>query len=189
MPHMGVNAVRKGAEVVTRLDGFGSEVAPHEVLGAPSINIGTFHGGQNINSVPDWAEVGIDIRTTPGMDHQATCRELAELLHPHVHELSVQASMTHVWTDSQHPWVQEVFAVVEGILGERPRERGATYFSDASALSVAINGAPTLILGPGDPKMAHQTDEYCAVSRIVESVELYQQIMDRIWVVSTNAVT
>src|SRR5205085_989202 len=129
----------------------------------------------------------IDIRTTPGMDHEATRRELAELLHPHVHDLSVQASMEHVWTDPEHPWVQQVFTVVEEIVGERPGERGATYFSDASALQRAINGAPTLILGPGDPKMAHQTDEYCAVSRIVQAVELYEQIMTRTWTMTDIA--
>jgi succinyl-diaminopimelate desuccinylase len=181
-PQFGVNAVRKGAEVVSRLDGFASDRSPHAVLGAPTINVGTFHGGQNINSVPDWAEVGIDIRTTPGMDHQETRRELEQLLHPHVHELAVQASMGHVWTDPEHPWVQEVFTVVEEIVGERPGEGGANYFSDASALQEAINGAPTLILGPGDPAMAHQTDEYCAVSRIVQAVEIYEEIMMRTWV-------
>lgn len=187
MPQAGVNAVRKGAEVVARLDNFGADRPPHAVLGAPTINVGTFHGGQNINSVPDWAEVGIDIRTTPGMDHHATCNELAHLLHPHVHDLSVQASMPHVWTDSDHPWVQDVFAVVEEVTGVQPGERGATYFSDASALQQAINGAPTLILGPGDPAMAHQTDEYCSVARIVEAVTLYEQIMARTWV-GQNAV-
>jgi succinyl-diaminopimelate desuccinylase len=189
MPHAGVNAVRKGAEVVTRLDGFTDGRSPHAVLGAPTINVGTFHGGENINSVPDWAEVGIDIRTTPGMDHDETRREVAQLLHPHVHELSVRASMGHVWTDSDAPWVQEVFALVEQITGERPNERGATYFSDASALQQAINGAPTIILGPGEPKMAHQTDEYCAVSRIVQAVTLYEQIMERTWAIAGAAHT
>jgi len=35
------------------------------------MNVGTFEGGQGVNMVPDAARVGVDIRTLPGMDHQA----------------------------------------------------------------------------------------------------------------------
>jgi len=38
-------------------------------MGAPTLNVGALHGGLNINSVPDRAEIGIDIRTIPGMRH------------------------------------------------------------------------------------------------------------------------
>ena len=40
-------------------------MARHGVLGAPTLNVGTIQGGLNINSVPDRALIGIDIRTIP----------------------------------------------------------------------------------------------------------------------------
>jgi len=35
------------------------------------MNVGTFEGGNTVNSVPDAASFGVDIRTVPGMDHAA----------------------------------------------------------------------------------------------------------------------
>jgi succinyl-diaminopimelate desuccinylase len=36
-----------------------------------------------------------------------------------------------------------------------------------------------VILGPGEPGMAHQTDEYCGVDRIHEAVEIYTRLAAR----------
>ena len=38
-------------------------------------------------------------------------------------------------------------------------------------------GAPTVILGPGEAAMAHQTDEYCNMERIRQSVQIYEEII------------
>ena len=47
---------------------------------------------------------------------------------------------------------------------------------DASALAPAHGGVPTVILGPGEAAMAHQTDEYCVVDRIRKVVQAYTEI-------------
>ena len=47
---------------------------------------------------------------------------------------------------------------------------------EGSALALAYGGVPTVILGPGEASMAHQTDEYCVVDRIGEAVEAYTEI-------------
>src|SRR6266498_2846770 len=69
MPEKGVNAIYAAARAVGRLEAFDFNVARHPVMGAPTLNVGTLHGGLNLNSVPDRAEIGIDIRTIPGMLH------------------------------------------------------------------------------------------------------------------------
>jgi succinyl-diaminopimelate desuccinylase len=69
------------------------------------------------------------------------------------------------------------------ILGARPVPRAATYFTDAAALNLAYRNPPTVILGPGEPHMAHQTDEYCMVERIGQSVSAYEEIIRR-WCVA-----
>jgi succinyl-diaminopimelate desuccinylase len=65
-------------------------------------------------------------------------------------------------------------------LSERIVPRGAPYFTDASALTPAYGNPPTIILGPGEMKMAHQTDEYCPVAHIDQATEIYQ-ILARRW--------
>jgi succinyl-diaminopimelate desuccinylase len=177
MPERGVNAVRKASEMVRKLDGFFSDDPGHAVLGKPSLNVGTFHSGVNVNSVPDWATVGLDLRTVPGMEHSALQEQLRELLAPDLHELTVEASMSAVYTPMDDPWVQRVFAIVERENGSRAEARTASYFTDASALKSVLGGAPLLILGPGEPSVMHQTDEYCEVDRIHEAVRLYSAII------------
>ena len=53
----------------------------------------------------------------------------------------------------------------------------ANYFTDASVLTPALGNVPTLICGPGDPAMAHKTDEYCEVAMIEEAVAIYREII------------
>lgn len=179
MPERGVNAIYKAARAVTKLEDFDFNVARHAVLGKPTLNVGTVHGGMNVNSVPDQADIGIDIRTIPGQDHGGLRAGLESYLGDDV-EINATVDVEAVWTDPADAWVKEVFAVMAPLLGETPETRGATYFTDAAALTPAYGGPPTVIIGPGEPHMAHQTDEYCLVSRIEQAVEAYRQIA-RAW--------
>jgi succinyl-diaminopimelate desuccinylase len=52
-----------------------------------------------------------------------------------------------------------------------------SYFTDAAALRGPLGTPPTLILGPGESAMAHQTDEYCRVDAIVEATALYGDLI------------
>jgi succinyl-diaminopimelate desuccinylase len=94
-------------------------------------------------------------------------------------ELETILDLESIFTEPVHPWIQEVFEVMEPILGQRPQPRVASYFTDAAALNVAYNSPPTIILGPGEAQMAHQTDEYCVIDRIPESVAAYEEIARR----------
>ncbi len=178
MPEQGENAVYMAAHAISKLEDFDFNVARHAVLGKPTLNVGTVHGGLNINSVPDMAEIGIDIRTTPDQDHAAIRSHLAGYLGERV-VLDPIVDVGGVLTDPTNEWMQEVFDVMSGILGSRPEPNTATYFTDASALTPAYGGAPTVILGPGEATLAHQTDEYCFTAKIEEAVEAYMEIARR----------
>ena len=132
----------------------------------------------NINSVPDEAVIGIDIRTIPGVKHAELKAELMRQLGPDV-ELDAFLDLESVYTAPAHPWIQEVFEIMQPFLGSRPEPRVATYFTDAAALNVAYNTPPTVILGPGEAQMAHQTNEYCVVDRVTDSVAAYEEIARR----------
>lgn len=177
-PEAGVNAIYQAIEVIGRLRHFCSHRAAHPVLGQPTLNIGTLHSGENVNSVPDWAEIGIDMRTTPDMDHGELCDQLNELLRPHLHDLTVGTSMPSVYTPVDDPWVQQVFAIVDRETGRSHGARTASYFTDASALSPVFAGAPTLILGPGQIAQMHQIDEYCEIDSIRCAERIFLAIID-----------
>ena len=143
-----------------------------------TLNVGTISGGLNINSVPDGATFGIDIRTIPAQDHGQIIASLQTFLGEGV-QLTTLLDVPALWTDPNTPWIQEVYAVTAAIIQEQPVVRTTTYFTDASALTPAFGHAPTIILGPGEGSMAHQTDEYCYVERIHQAVKAYTEIARR----------
>jgi succinyl-diaminopimelate desuccinylase len=178
MPERGVNAIYKAARVVSKLENFEFSCQSHPILGKPTLNVGTISGGLNVNSVPDEARIGIDIRTIPPQNHEDLFKVLSQYMGDEA-ELFKTSDAGPVWTDPEDPWIREVYEIMTSILQERPEPRGVTYFTDASVLTSILGNPPTLILGPGEAAMAHQTDEYCEIYRIDQAVEAYQKIADK----------
>jgi succinyl-diaminopimelate desuccinylase len=176
MPDKGINAVYAAARAVSRLEAFDFNVARHAVMGAPTLNVGTFHGGLNVNSVPDRAEIGIDLRTLPGMRHVHLIEQLESYLGSEV-TLESRVDVESVWTDPEDPWMCEVFKVCHSGSGRVPVVEAAPYFTDASALTPALGGVPTVILGPGPTHMAHQTDEWCDCAHVEEAAVIYERLI------------
>ena len=85
-----------------------------------------------------------------------------------------------IFTDPDQPWLQAVFDIMQGYLGQRPTAKGATYFTDAAALTPAMGQPPTIIMGPGEAKMAHKTNEFCFIGNIETAAEAYFEIA-RTW--------
>ena len=170
MPQLGDNAIYKLARAVVALEGFRFDGPEHALLGSPTLSVGTAAGGANINSVPDSAAAGIDVRTVPGLEGVEVEERLGELLGPEV-RLARALDLSPVATDPGDAWVEEVFEVMAPLIGERPEPRGLAYFTDAAALTPAYAGPPTTICGPGDAEQAHQTDESCSVELLDAATE------------------
>jgi succinyl-diaminopimelate desuccinylase len=180
MPEKGINAIYKAAEVIKKLEKFDFDVPTDPLLGAPTLTVSTIAGGTAINVVPEQALIGIDIRTLPGQEEKDVRKKLEVALGPDVIIQRLNGAPS-VATDPGHAWVQESFDVLEKIYGTRPVAGGATYFTDASVLTPALGNPPTLIMGPGEPEMAHKTDEFCYSSKILVATEAYFAIARR-WV-------
>lgn len=178
MPELGENAIHKAASIITKLQEFDFKTPKHSLLGVPTLNIGTISGGVNINSVPDKTTIGVDIRTVPGMDHRAVQEYIQEYL-GHEVGITMLGEAQSVATDPENEWVQDVFQIVEYISGKKPVPSAASYFTDASVLKPAFDNPPTIILGPGEPAMAHKTDEYCFITKIEEITQAYLEIAMR----------
>jgi succinyl-diaminopimelate desuccinylase len=178
MPEKGDNAVYKAVEAVELLRNFDFGVKHHPNLGAPSLNVGYIHGGLNINSVPDAAEVGIDIRTTPELANEELIIKIGEYLRPDATIIPL-VDVAAIWTDPKLPWVKTVFDTVAPFLGTHPEPKTVAFFTDGAPLQNAFGGVPTLILGPGASSIAHQTDEYCQLAEIDAATAIYERIAEK----------
>jgi succinyl-diaminopimelate desuccinylase len=178
MPERGVNAIYRAARAVTRLEEFRFEVPEDSLLGRPTLNVGTIRGGLNVNSVPDEAAFTMDVRTTPALSNEAARAALAGVLGSEV-ELRTLVDVGSLRTDASEAWVREVFEVVRARTGTAPALEAAPYFTDASLLTPALGGVPTVVLGPGELALAHQTDEWCGVERIEEAADVFRELAKR----------
>lgn len=175
MPEKGVNAVYKATEAVQQLQKLTFDEVPNRYLGKPTLNIGYLHGGVNVNSVPDFASVGVDIRTLPETDHKMLLQKISGFLGNEARVKPI-VNVSPLWSDPQEPWINIVYKTVAPILGVEPTPRTVAFFTDGPPLKAAFGGVPTIVLGPGSPSLAHQTDEYCLVDEIETATLIYEQI-------------
>lgn len=175
-PHLGVNAIYKAARSVLKLEAFEFDGEPHPVMGRPTLNVGTIAGGQNINSVPDLAEFTVDIRSIPEMAHRSVIAQLLDVAGEGT-AIEPIIDLPAVWSDPAGTIMERMADAYGAATGRPAAPVSANYFTDASVFTPALGGAPTLICGPGEPSLAHKTDEYCETAKIEEAVAIYRGIL------------
>ncbi|HPE74881.1 MAG TPA: M20 family metallopeptidase [Draconibacterium sp.] len=176
MPHLGDNAIYKTARAISKIEKFKFEVENDPLLGFPTINVGVVQGGMNINSVPDQAFFTIDARTTTKVDHQKLLKKFESLLGSEV-SIETLVDLKAVSSSENDPFVKMVYSVCGISAGENGFPKSLPYLTDGSVLQPAYSGVSTIILGPGQPEMAHQTDEFCYTDKLEQAVEIYKNII------------
>lgn len=176
MPEQGSNAIYKAATAIGKLQHFNMAETRHPLMGHPTLNVGTIQGGLNVNSVPDKTDFEVDIRTVPGMEHNCLCDQLSRYLGGEI-DLSVFVDVPPLSTDSAHAEIRRIFSLCQPFHKDPIECKVVPYFTDGSVLVPLTGEPPTIILGPGEPKVAHKTDEYCNIEKINEAVGLYRSIL------------
>jgi succinyl-diaminopimelate desuccinylase len=171
MPQEGINAIYPAARAVVALERLFDDELADPSMGRPTVNVGTLSGGTKINMVPDQATFEVDLRTVPGLEHDALLARVKGLLGTGV-AVEILQDLPFVATGEDDPWVARLLALArERLGGGQPGY--LNYFTDASILKSALGGPPTVILGPGEATQAHQTDERCPVAQIEQAAEFY----------------
>jgi succinyl-diaminopimelate desuccinylase len=176
MPELGDNAIYKVARAITKIENFRFHADRDELHGFPTINVGLINGGRNLNSVPDHAEFMVDIRSTTKVAHSEILERLSQELGEEV-TIEKLVDLHPVSSYETSPFVQVVYSVC-GIDPEKGvLRKSLPYMTDGAVLQQLYGRVPTVILGPGQPEMAHQTDEFCHVNKIKEAINIYKQII------------
>lgn len=199
MPDQGVNAILKMARALLALEAAPLPGQPHSVLGSATMNVGVITGGLNTNSVADRCWANVDIRLTPNCSAQDIDSWIAQNA-PDVEIEQVLAQCPSVYTDPHDRTLSQVLTglhdagLIRHPLGKVIHEAPcaghqhteydpaedvtrAVYFTDASVLKAWLDDTPTLIIGPGDGFMAHQTDEYIEIDKLEHSVEIFRALL------------
>jgi succinyl-diaminopimelate desuccinylase len=176
MPGVGVNAIYAASRTVTELEGYDFSFEGDPMMGIPTLNVGTFHGGDAINSIPDEAVIGVDVRTVPGLEHSRILTDIRDLIGRDTRVNLIQ-DMPPVWTDPRSEWVGRIMGIWSDLVGEPAHTRTLPYNTDSGNFRKLWPEVPIIILGPGEPEMAHQTDEFCSISQISQAAKIYELLI------------
>jgi succinyl-diaminopimelate desuccinylase len=176
MPELGDNAIHHAVDAIQKLRRFDFDIPADPLLGNPTLNIGTIAGGLNVNSVPDSTVFELDVRTVCGLEHDELFGRLGAYMGDKV-RLRVSVDVPALSNDLANPWIHRVAAIAEPVSGGLSRERTVAFFSDGPVLRQLFGQVPAVVLGPGEPSCAHQTDEWCSVERIHQCVSIYFKLL------------
>lgn len=79
-PRLGINAVYNMVEFLNLLKDYRLKHKKHELLGAPTINLGMINGGNAANSVPAKCDVVLDIRYLPTQKVENIVKQINNLI-------------------------------------------------------------------------------------------------------------
>lgn len=184
MPQKGRNPITAAGGFLAALPAFQAGLLetypPHEHLGPVHITPTVIGGGTvaQVNVIPATAEVYLDIRAIPGVDHDALIEQLGALARTAGDPLGVEVAVEvidnrpSVEIDPDHPVVQAVVSGHRETHGDTPVYGGVPGATDGTVLWRDA-GIPNVVYGPGDKWIAHQKDEYVDVADLGRYARVY----------------
>jgi succinyl-diaminopimelate desuccinylase len=181
LPWEGANAIEGMARVITAL---GEELQPrlaertHPYFMPSSASVNMVKGGVKANVVPDRCAIFVDRRLIPGEDPGATTAEIQTIAEAAIAGLpgtSVQVipatdRFTATMSDPEGALARAMLAANRH-LGLSTELTGFSMASDGRHFAAA--GYPTIIYGPGDPRLAHVPDEWVGIDEVLEATRAY----------------
>jgi succinyl-diaminopimelate desuccinylase len=139
---------------------------------------------EQMNTSPAVASLYIDVRTIPGIDHDA----VIDRVRADAERLATSAGVTStvaviddrppVDTPEDDPVVAAVVAAHEAVTGVAPAIGGVPGTTDGTIITRDAK-LPTVVYGPGGKWIAHQADEWVAVDDIGRYARIYAEAAAR----------
>ena len=177
-PEFGVNTIIPGSKLIIEVTGQYKKIFKTDNFwGKTSMNIGQFHGGVQVNVVPNYSEIQFDFRVISEEDKERaiglvkkTGENIAEKYNVRF-EQEVFNYKPPIFTDPKNPYIEK-FMQAAGV-----EEVIITKYCTDGATILPIRKMPFVIYGPGDIAQAHQNDEYIELESLYRSVDTFLKFL------------
>ncbi len=143
-----------------------------------SISLNLINGGEKENIVPEYCSSLIDIRYTPNID----LTDLRDHINKAVKKTNVESRLTYTLnreafkTNKENFYVKKLMNSYFEITRKKAEFGRVNYFTDAAFFSK--KDIPKIIFGPGEPDLAHKTNEFVKLSKIKDSILVYEEFLN-----------
>lgn len=185
-PELGENALSPLVDFYVAERDLFADVALDPYLGELKHSVTIFKGGQQVNTIPDTAELYGNIRPTRVFDNQQVLARLQAAIQKINENNKAQLilELIHDWrpvaSKPDSLFVQTALKASQKAFSERKQTpelmtiNGAT---DASVFVKANPDLPVIVLGPDRWEFSHQLDEYTTLSSYQAIIQVYKEIM------------
>lgn len=193
MPERGYNAINSLITILYQANQFfnGDNQPVSPLFGPMSFNIDTIHGGNQVNSIPNEASVGINIRTIPEYTGEQVISDLTRLIDEfnHVHktkdvplplEMSVLMNEPAVQAPNHNQLITTAKRIGEGYAHQSIPVGPIAGITDASNfLRDKTSDFPFIVFGPGETNQAHVVNEYINKDMYLNFIDIYIQLLSQ----------
>lgn len=183
MPERGVNAVSGLARFIELEDRLFDNVPLDQYLGSVKHSITILKAGDQVNTIPDHAELRGNIRPTRAFDNQKVTQRLNQAIDYLNQTTDYQLSLNILndwWpiaTDPQNELVKLALTASKNSYQKDPELTIINGATDASVFVKHRPELPVIVLGADEWSLAHQVDEYTTWSSYFATISAYQTIM------------
>lgn len=183
MPERGVNAVSGLARFIELEDRLFDNVPFDQYLGSVKHSITILKAGDQVNTIPDHAELRGNIRPTRAFDNQKVTQRLNQAIDYLNQTTDYQLSLNILndwWpiaTDPQNELVKLALTASKNSYQKDPELTIINGATDASVFVKHRPELPVIVLGADEWSRAHQVDEYTTWSSYFATISAYQTIM------------
>ena len=180
-PALGASAISRAARLIIRVEKIAEDLRreEHSAFDPPytTLNVGLIQGGTAKNVIAGECRLTLEWRPIPGQGSE----RLLELLRSAVaderkldpdFECVVDASRTD--SGFEIPANSPLVNLLEKLTG---KQAGTVAFGTEAAQMIEL-GADAVVLGPGNIRVAHRTDEYVPTDELQRCVEILTKVID-----------
>lgn len=170
-PWLGINAIDIAARIIVDLKNQRVNYKKNKYLRQPTINVGTICGGDKVNVVSDWCELGLDFRFLPGESEKKLLDSLRKIIFKYTNnfKIEIQGLQDPYSINPNHPLVKGLSLAMKN-LKIKPRISGS---EGATVITFfKLKKIPAVATGFGTEDCAHIANEYACLSNLYNGAKV-----------------